>query len=176
MGRPRATHCKMGHEKTPENTKKEKAGYRCRICLKNNKSTWSRNKYETDKEFRSKVKERVYRQRRLSTLLKVRTEIGETFAQKLQQNDLYTSVNEFVPRNLNPMLRDDVIQSTILAVLEGEIARHEIAAAIKKFTTSQYKGYDLFSEHSNVKSLDADALYDGQIPLHETQNRNIWDM
>ncbi len=166
----------MGHEKTPENTKREKAGYRCRICLKNNKSLWSRRKYETSAEFRAKVKERVYRQRRLLGLLKVRTEIGETLNKKLQQNVLYTSVNEAVPRNLNPTMRDDIIQSTILAILEGEISPQEIGASVKKFTASQYKGYDLFSDHSNVKSLDADAIYDGQPSLHETQNRNIWDM
>lgn len=176
MGRPRATHCTRGHEKTPENTKIEKGGYRCRICLRNNKSIWSRKKYETNPQFRDAVKERVVKQRRLISLLKTKVGAGETFNEKLQRNDLYAIVDRATPKGLNPVARDDVIQSTILAILEGEISQSEIGSAIKGFITSQYRDYDLASEHSKVKSLDENAFDEGPISIHETQNRNIWDM
>lgn len=166
------THCAKGHELTNQNSGKRG----CKICLRHSKSAWSRKKYETNIQFRIEVKERVYRYRKLLGLGKTKIEVGETFNEKLQRNDLYAIVNRATPKGLNPVARDDVIQSAILAILEGEISQSEISSAIKGFITSQYRDYDLASEHSKVKSLDAEAFDEGRFSLHETQNRNIWDM
>lgn len=170
------THCSKGHELSAQNVIVKNDGRRCRICLKNNKSIWSRKKYESDPKFRAKVKERVFKHRKLKGLLITKAGLGEIFNSRLEQNDLYLLVNEYIPKKLNPVLRDDVIQSTILALLTGEVSKGEIMPAIKKLITAEYNGYDFTSEHSKVMSLDVAAFENEKISFHEINNRNIWDM
>jgi hypothetical protein len=51
MARPRQTHCKRGHEFTPDNTIRHRIGKQCRFCTKAN----FKIRYNNDAELRARL-------------------------------------------------------------------------------------------------------------------------
>lgn len=145
------------------------------MCYRSKGRAW-RYKNRLNEEYIRKNRERSAKNRRLRALLKIRD--GKSFVEQLKQNDLYIRVDTLVPQALNPEIRGDVIQSTILAVLEGKIALADdgVKLAIKGFISSEYRSYDLASKFSGKKSLNDLAFRDGNATLHDVENSNIWDM
>lgn len=53
------THCKRGHEFTPENTFMGEHGERnCRTCMRDQRRRWARERYDTDPEWRERERAR----------------------------------------------------------------------------------------------------------------------
>lgn len=80
-----------------------------------------------------------------------RAAMGEALNAALGQNTLYAAALAAVPTSLPRHVRDDVISSIVLAVLEGEFTQADIAKNAKRFVSAHYRD----SEFHSLQSLDA---------------------
>lgn len=81
--------------------------------------------------------------------------LGEVFGAALAANALYATVSAVIPRGMPRHVRDDVISSIVLAVLEGELSQDDIRANAKRYITAYYREYDQF------RCVSLDALIPG---------------
>jgi len=66
------------------------------------------------------------------------TPIGEAFQKALSMNLLYAAAMAAVPRTLPLHVRDDAIQSIVVAVLAGEFCQDEIPLNAKRIIASEW--------------------------------------
>lgn len=102
----------------------------------------------------SKDRINAYR-RHQAALLRAGRSAGDAAMEALNaalgQNPIYAAVAAVVPSRLPDHVRDDAIQSLILAVLEGEIALSDVAGHAKRHIGAAYGLMGKFG----LKSLDA---------------------
>jgi hypothetical protein len=110
-----------------------------------------------------KLIEKWRRQRRQRTEWKLRAKLnikaapGEAFITALHSNDLYAVVSSCVSRSLPRHIRDDVISSMVLDVLEGKLYRKDLGPkAARRYVTAYNREFETYA----TRSLDAD-LGDG---------------
>lgn len=82
----------------------------------------------------------------------------------LQQVDIYRLARAALPRGLEPDVRDDVVSSVVLAVLEGTIRPDEITAKARSYMR---KHFQAFGVHS-FESLDRRTTLDENLSIVET--------
>lgn len=76
-------------------------------------------------------------------------QIGESRIAALLKNDIYAAAHRAVPRGLQPWIRDDIIATMILAVIEGKVMLEELATQAGAFVRQHRRD----SEY-DVRSLD----------------------
>ena len=70
--------------------------------------------------------------------------IGEVFSQQLAQNDMYAAVNAAVPVGLPPHIRDDIIGSMVLAILEGELEIQDVGKRTREYKSQYDKTFEVY--------------------------------
>lgn len=101
--------------------------------------------------------------------------LGTQLKRSLNSNDLYAAVNAAVSVGLPRHIRDDVISSMVLAVLEGEIAIDDAKGKAREFTaryhraadTYRLKSYDNNIGDTDLKLIDTFSNEDGMFYQHE---------
>lgn len=78
--------------------------------------------------------------------------------------EMLLAVDSIVPKNLPPIIREEVCQDMVLAILEGEITREELAERRQQFIKGVFKRYPLKYGHV---SLDAPMWSDSGKTLHD---------
>jgi hypothetical protein len=81
-----------------------------------------------------------------------------------------------VPQNRPPDVRDDIVQSIFMALLEGSLRRDQMKERIRQFVTSHNREAN---KHGTGKyglvSLDAPIFDDGPMRLGNAITRGLWD-
>jgi len=106
------------------------------------------NQREIKKARTEREREKARRERKLKGS---EDPIGTKLNLQLRQNDLYATVNRAVSLGLPKHIRDDVISSMVLAVLEGEYTIEEIGRRSREFTSRYHKTMDTYK----LKSYDS---------------------
>jgi hypothetical protein len=92
-----------------------------------------------------------------------------------ETND-YHAVAAMVPSNLPPEVRDDIVQSIFMALLEGSLRRDEVKARIGQFVKAHNREAN---KHDTGKygliSLDAPIFADGSTTRGDMVSRGLWD-
>ncbi len=92
-----------------------------------------------------------------------------------ETND-YHAVAAMVPSNLPPEVRDDIVQSIFMALLEGSLRRDEVKARVGQFVKAHNREAN---KHGTGKfgliSIDVPAYAEGSTALVETISRGLWD-
>jgi hypothetical protein len=94
---------------------------------------------------------------------------------RAETND-YHRIVELVPANLPPDMRDDIVQSIFLALLEGTLRRDQIRERVRHFVTAHNReanknGIGKFG----LISLDAPIFADSSATLGDSITRGLWD-
>lgn len=90
---------------------------------------------------------------------------GFELQRSLSQNELYAAVDRAVSRALPPHLRDEIRSEMIVAVLEGDLAEHEITSQVARdFVTAYHRNAGTWA----VRSMDAPSHHGEGRTLHET--------
>lgn len=87
-----------------------------------------------------------------------KTAIGETFRTMLNQNTLYAVVSNAVSKGLEAHIRDDLISSVILAVLEGNLTELDIINKSDKYRQVYSQGNTNTRTKGHTSSLDTGLL------------------
>ena len=87
----------------------------------------------------------------------------------LGKNTLYATAAAAIPATLPPHVRDDAIQSLILAVLEGEVSEAAVAKHAKRFISG---AWGLVSQHG-MRSLDATIPGTERLRLLDTLSAEV---
>ena len=89
--------------------------------------------------------------------------LGAALKQSLNQNEIYHAVNKAVSFGIPAHIRDDVIGSMILAVLEGDLALDQVKARAREFSAAYHR------EAGTYKTISIDA------PVHGTDDLRLID-
>lgn len=88
----------------------------------------------------------------------------------------YQRVAAFVPYQLPHDVRDDVIQSIFLAILEGSLQPDQVRGRVQEFIRAHYREANRHGVGKfGLKSLDAPIFSDGSKTLADFETRSIWD-
>lgn len=94
---------------------------------------------------------------------------------RAQTND-YHAVADMVPQGLPPDVRDDIVQSIFMALIEGSLQRNQVRERIREFVTAHNRDAN---KHGVGKfgliSLDAPIFDDGSGSLGDRVSRGLWD-
>ncbi|PAY07204.1 hypothetical protein CK489_15510 [Bradyrhizobium sp. UFLA03-84] len=94
-----------------------------------------------------------------------------------QPHEVYTTIDQIVPRRIDFDRRKDIVGAMILAVLEGELSLADAKAAYPRFLTASYREFSFktFGDIRTPLSLDAPAYLDGTTLRGETVSESLWD-
>ncbi|MCC8937437.1 hypothetical protein H8A99_13380 [Bradyrhizobium sp. Arg68] len=94
-----------------------------------------------------------------------------------QPHEVYTTIDQIVPRGLDYDRRKEIVSEMILAVLEGELNLADAKAAYPRFLTASYRqfSYKAFGDIRSPVPLDAPAYLDGTMLRVETVSESLWD-
>ncbi|MGY4476328.1 hypothetical protein [Bradyrhizobium sp. USDA 3364] len=92
-------------------------------------------------------------------------------------HEVYTVINEVVPRQLDFERRKEIVSAMMLAALEGEFDLADAKAAYPRFLTASYRqfSYKAFGDIRSPVSLDAPAYLDGTMLRGETVSESLWE-
>jgi hypothetical protein len=92
-----------------------------------------------------------------------------------EANDYY-QVASLVPRYLPPDIRDDVVQSIFLAILEGALQRDQVKDRVKDYIRAHYREANRHGVGKyGMVSLDAPLRADSDLRLIDRITHNNWD-
>ncbi|MEW9304528.1 hypothetical protein [Labrys neptuniae] len=155
-----AAHCKDRYvytktwrEKHKEHLRQKKKLYSRRWYLKvkaNDPKRW--REWMVDWAARQRS-----RRERLKSEIRAQAEPGVAFMEALHSNTLYAAVAAIVHRRLPAFVRDDVISSIVLDVLDGKLSREELdSKTARRYVSAYNREFETYA----IRSLDED-LGDG---------------
>jgi hypothetical protein len=81
-----------------------------------------------------------------------------------------------VPQGLPPDVRDDIVQSIFMALLEGSLQRNQVKERIRQFVTAHNREANKHGVGKyGLRSLDAPIFDDGSGSLGDRISRGLWD-
>ncbi len=88
----------------------------------------------------------------------------------------YNQIANLVPYQLPRDVRDDVIQSIFLAIIEGSLQRDQVHAHVRQFIRDHYREANRLGVGKyGLVSLDAPIFADGNMTRGDTIVRGLWD-
>jgi len=104
------------------------------------------------------------RQRALNRVRRLPPEpLGTELRKQLSSNDIYSAVNAAVSYGVPRHIRDDVISSMVLAVLEGELQIGDVKAKARSYMSAYHRAAETY------RTVSADA------PSHADNDRSLLD-
>ncbi|NUU40365.1 hypothetical protein [Tardiphaga robiniae] len=88
----------------------------------------------------------------------------------------YDIISSMVPTSIERHMRDDIISTVFLDILEGRISKEQVKDRVRDYVRQQNKLFRGFTKYA-APSLDAPAYFDSKIPLIETLSSedSIWE-
>jgi len=107
-------------------------------------------------------KQNAQRNAELRVLAKERKErnstpVGVQLSRGLNQNEIYRVLNSTLPRGMDQDVRDDVLSSMVLAVLDGSTTLEEVKNNWKSYRTAYYRDFNWNSHVSLDEHLGDDG-------------------
>ncbi|WP_076859456.1 hypothetical protein [Bradyrhizobium mercantei] len=94
-----------------------------------------------------------------------------------QPHEVYTTIDQIVPRNIDFERRKEIVSAMCLAALEGEFDLADAKAAYPRFLSASYRqfSYKAFGDIRCPVSLDAPVYLDSTMLRVETVSETLWE-
>jgi hypothetical protein len=97
-------------------------------------------------------------------------------AVKREEVNDYHHILAMVPRHLPADIRDDIVQSVFVALLEGSLRRNEVIKRLPEFVAAHNRDTSRYGIGKfGLISIDAPAFTEGSTTLADTITRGLWD-
>ncbi len=96
-------------------------------------------------------------------------------AERREQANDYHAIATLVPANLPRDIRDDIVQSIFMALLEGSLRRDQVRGRIREFVASHNREANRHGVGKfGLVSLDAPIFADSSMTLKDTVQHGLW--
>jgi hypothetical protein len=135
-------------------------------------STFSRRRRENP-EFDRFVSEATKDNKRKGQ--KLRFQRVRNAAVRDQNNDYYKIIG-LMPSNLPPDIREDIVQSIFVAMLEGSLRRDDVRFRVQEFVAAHNRDANKHGTGKYwLRSIDAPAFAESSTTFGDTISRGLWD-
>lgn len=87
-------------------------------------------------------------------------------------NAAYMAADAAISRRMDSDARDDIMQSIVLACLEGSLEVGDVKSRSREFISAYWRGRPEF----RLRSLDAPSFDDGSGSLHDVVSASLWEV
>ncbi len=92
-----------------------------------------------------------------------------------QKNDYYKTIG-LMPSNLPPDIREDIVQSIFVAILEGSLRREDVRFRVQEFVAAHNRDANKHGTGKyGLRSIDAPAFAESSTTFGDTISRGLWD-